>query len=155
MFGDLRRFDSEWAPGGDWFRRVFDEMWPGLEAADIRSVPRGSFPRINVARTDEAVRVYVFAPGLSAEELEISLQDNVLTVSGRRDADAEPGEAEAAARRTLFRRERARGDFSRSVALPDGLDPERAEASFRYGICEVVLPKREELKPRRITIQAA
>lgn len=154
MFGDLRRFDSEWAPGGDWFRRFFDEFWSEPGAADIRSVPRGSFPRINVARTDESVRVYVFAPGLSAEELEISLQDNVLTVSGRRDTAAEAGDAEAPTRRTLFRRERARGDFSRSVALPDGLDPERAEASFRHGICEVVLPKREELRPRRIAIQA-
>ncbi|ATJ84474.1 Hsp20/alpha crystallin family protein [Halomonas beimenensis] len=152
MFGDLRRFDPAWAPGGDWFRRFFDEMWPDPGAADIRSVPRGSFPMINVGRTDDAVRVYVFAPGLAAEELEVSLQDNVLTVSGRRGGGAE---ADTGERRTHFRRERAAGEFSRSVSLPEGLDPDRAEARFRNGVCEVVLPKREELKPRRIDIQAS
>lgn len=152
MFGDLRRFDTGRTQGLDWFRQLMDEMLPEAGAADIRSVPRGSFPMINVGRTDDAVRVYVFAAGLSAEELEVSLQDNVLTVSGRRGPDAAP-EGEPA--RTDFRRERFRGEFSRSLALPDGLDIERAEARFRDGVCEIVLPKREELKPRRIVIQAA
>lgn len=152
MFGDLRRFDTGRTQGLDWFRQWMDEMLPEAGAADIRSVPRGSFPMINVGRTDDAVRVYVFAAGLSAEELEVSLQDNVLTVSGRRGPDAAPGDGTA---RTDFRRERFRGEFSRSLALPDGLDVERAEARFRDGVCEILLPKREELKPRRIAIQAA
>lgn len=152
MFGDLRRFDTGRTQGLDWFRQLMDEMLPEAGAADIRSVPRGSFPMINVGRTDDAVRVYVFAAGLSAEDLEVSLQDNVLTVSGRREPRAEPEEASA---RIDFRRERFRGEFSRSLALPDGLDVERAEARFRDGVCEVLLPKREELKPRRIAIQAA
>ncbi|CAM3578826.1 Hsp20/alpha crystallin family protein [Halomonas lysinitropha] len=150
MFGDLRRFDTGRTQGRDWFRQLMDEMLPEAGAADIRSVPHGSFPMINVGRTDDAVRVYVFAAGLSAEDLEVSLQDNVLTVSGRREVAAAP---EAA--RTDFRRERFHGEFSRTLALPDGLDVERAEARFRDGVCEVVLPKREELKPRRIEIQAA
>lgn len=152
MFGDIRRFDTSRYQGLDWFRQLMDEMLPEAGAADIRSVPRGSFPMINVGRTDDAVRVYVFAAGLSAEDLEVSLQDNVLTVSGRREPAAE-SEKEAA--HTDFRRERFRGEFSRSLALPDGLDVERAEARFRDGVCEVLLPKREELKPRRIAIQAA
>ncbi|WFM73317.1 Hsp20/alpha crystallin family protein [Halomonas sp. CKK8] len=152
MFGDLRRFDTGRTQGLEWFRQLMDEMLPEAGAADIRSVPRGSFPMINVGRTDDAVRVYVFAAGLSAEDLEVSLQDNVLTVSGQREPRAEPEEASA---RTDFRRERFRGEFSRSLALPDGLDVERAEARFRDGVCEVLLPKREELKPRRIAIQAA
>lgn len=152
MFGDLRRFDTGRTQGLDWFRQLMDEMLPEAGAADIRSVPRGSFPMINVGRTDDAVRVYVFAAGLSAEDLEVSLQDNVLTVSGRRGPDAA---REDASTRTDFRRERFRGEFSRSLALPDGLDVERAEARFRDGVCEVLLPKREELKPRRIAIQAA
>lgn len=152
MFGDLRRFDTSRSQGLDWFRQLMDEMLPEAGAADIRAVPRGSFPMINVGRTDDAVRVYVFAAGLSAEDLEVSLQDNVLTISGRREPAAAPEDATA---RTDFRRERFRGEFSRSLALPDGLDVERAEARFRDGVCEVVLPKREELKPRRIAIQAA
>ncbi|TDN96807.1 MULTISPECIES: Hsp20/alpha crystallin family protein [Halomonas] len=152
MFGDLRRFDSGRLQGLDWFRQLMDEMLPEAGVADIRSVPRGSFPMINVGRTDDAVRVYVFAAGLAADELEVSLQDNVLSVSGRRESEAA---REEASERTEFRRERFQGEFSRSLALPEGLDIERAEARFRDGVCEVVLPKREELKPRRIAIQAA
>ncbi|WP_445000360.1 Hsp20/alpha crystallin family protein [Halomonas mongoliensis] len=149
MFGDLRGLDPARAQGMEWVRQLFDEMFPGGGAADIRSVPSGSFPPINVGRTDEAVRVYVFAPGLGAEDLEVSLQDNVLTVAGRREA---PAGDEA---RTRFRQERFHGDFRRAVALPEGLDIDRAEARFRDGVCEIVLPKRDELKPRRIEVQAA
>lgn len=153
MFDDLRRFDSDRSQGLDWFRQLMDEFFPETgAAADIRSVPRGSYPMINVGRTDDAVRVYVFAAGLSAGELEVSIQDNVLTVSGKREAVVPETESEK--RRTDFRRERYRGEFARSLALPDGLDVERAEAHFRNGVCEVLLPKREELKPRRIEIQA-
>ena len=150
MFGDLRRFDTRRPQGEDWFRQWLDGMLPEAGAAHIRSVPRGSFPMINVGRTDDAVRVYVFAPGLTAEALEVSVQDNVLTVSGRREAAVADEGA-----RTDFRRERFQGEFSRSLALPEGLDVERAEARFRDGVCEVLLPKREELKPRRIEIQAS
>lgn len=152
MFGDLRRFDTGRSQGLDWLRQWMDEMLPEAGAADIRSVPRGSFPMINVGRTDDAVRVYVFAAGLSADQLEVSFQDNVLTVSGRREPVAASEDQTA---RTEFRRERFQGEFSRSLALPEGLDVERAEARFRDGVCEVLLPKREELKPRRIAIQAA
>ncbi|MFO8045739.1 MAG: Hsp20/alpha crystallin family protein [Halomonas sp.] len=149
MFGDLRRFDTGRSQGLEWFRQLREEMLPEAGATDIRSVPRGSFPLINVGRTDDAVRVYVFAPGLGAEELEVSLQDNVLTVAGSRAA---PEEVEG---RTRFRQERFHGDFRRAVALPEGLDIDRAEARFRDGVCEIVLPKREELKPRRIEVKAA
>ncbi|MGJ7459121.1 Hsp20/alpha crystallin family protein [Halomonas sp. RA08-2] len=148
MFGDLSGFDPNRTQGLEWFRQLLDEMFPDGAAANIRSVPAGSFPLINVGCTDDAVRVYVFAPGLEASDLEVSLQDSVLTIAGQRQA---PAEAEG---RTRFRQERFHGDFRRAVALPEGLDIERAQASFRDGVCEIVLPKREELKPRRIEIQA-
>lgn len=130
-----------------------DEMFPESGAADIRSVPRGSYPMINVGRTDDAVRVYVFAAGLSADELDVSIQDNVLTVRGTRAAESEAAEGEA--RRPYFRRERSSGEFARAIALPDGLDADRAEARWHNGVFEIFLPKREELKPRRIEIRSA
>lgn len=148
MFGDLRRFDTGPSRGVDWFRQLMDEMFPESGAADIRSVPRGSFPMINIGRTDDAVRVYVFAAGLVPEALDVSIQDNVLTVRGERP-ETESGE------KAHFRRERGSGEFIRTVALPDGLDADRAEAHCRNGVVEIHLPKREELKPRRIDIQAA
>ncbi|MBF8223980.1 Hsp20/alpha crystallin family protein [Halomonas sp. 328] len=149
MFADLKRLDSGLLQELGGLRQWLDEVMSDPAAADIRAVPRGSFPMINLARTDDAVRVYVFAPGLAADALEISIQDNLLTLRGERPAAPEE---EA---RVEFRRERFTGSFSRTIALPDGLDGERAEARHRDGVFEVVLPKREELKPRRISVQAA
>lgn len=152
MFGDLRRFDTGPSRGVDWFRELMDEMFPAAGAADIRAVPRGSYPMINIGRTDDAVRVYVFAAGLAPEALDVSIQDNVLTVRGQRPEAApqgEPGEGQA-----YLRRERGSGEFVRTIALPEGLDSERAEARSRNGVVEIHLPKREELKPRRIAIQS-
>lgn len=153
MFGDLKRFDTGVSPGADWFRQWLDEIFPDEGAADIRSVPRGSFPMINVGRTDDAVRVYVLAAGLSKDDLEISLQDNVLTLKGRRDAL--PARSEEVSQRPSFRRERFDGEFLRTIALPEGIDVERAEARCHDGVFEIHLPKRDELKPRRIEVQAA
>ncbi|TFH84846.1 Hsp20/alpha crystallin family protein [Billgrantia azerbaijanica] len=152
MFGDLRRFDTGPSRGVDWFRQLMDEMFPETGAADIRSVPRGSYPMINIGRTDDAVCVYVFAAGLAPEALDVSIQDNVLTVRGQRPEAAPEGTAGEPS--AYFRRERAGGEFLRTVALPDGLDADRAEARCRNGVVEIHLPKREELKPRRIAIQA-
>lgn len=153
MFGDLRRFDTTPSQGLDWFQQFLDEFFPESWAADIRSVPRGSFPMINVGRTDDAIRVYVFAAGLSSDDLEVNVQDNVLSLKGKREAVAPEPQGEG--KRPYFRRERFSGEFARSIALPDGVDVDRAEARFHDGVFEVLLPKREELKPRRIDIQAA
>ncbi|WP_043532725.1 Hsp20/alpha crystallin family protein [Litchfieldella xinjiangensis] len=153
MFGDLRRFDNDPLHHADWFRQWLEGLFSENGAADIRSVPRGSFPIINIGRTDDAIRVYVFAPGLTADDLEVSLQDNVLTLRGKREG---PDRQDASGNtRPRFRRERFSGEFARSIALPDGLDAERADARFHDGVFEIHLPKREELKPRRIEIQAA
>ncbi|GHC38473.1 Hsp20/alpha crystallin family protein [Aidingimonas halophila] len=152
MFGDLKRFDThQYQP--DWFQQLFDSLFPDTGAADIRSVPRGSFPLINVGRTDDAVHVYVFGAGLTAGDLEISIQDNVLTLQGKRGTQDEDDAGEKA--RSHYRRERASGEFSRTIALPEGLDPDRAEAQFSNGVFRIHLPKRAELKPRRVEIQAA
>lgn len=153
MFGDLWRFDSGPLRGADRFQELLDELFPDPGVANIRSVPSGSFPMINIGRTDDAVRVYVFAAGLSADDLEVSIQDNVLTLQGRR-ADDDKGDQDSG-RRPYFRRERSRGEFARSIALPEGLDADRAEAHSQNGVFVIHLPKREELKPRRIEIQSA
>ena len=117
MFDDIKRFEIGSSQQLDWFRQLLDGFLPDGSAMDIRAVPRGSFPMINLARSDDAVRVYVFAAGLAPSDLTIDIQDNVLTLRG--------------------------------------LDAERAEAHHAHGVFEIVLPKREELKPRRIDVQAA
>jgi HSP20 family protein len=129
-----------------------DEFFPQA-TSDIRSVPRGTFPMINMGRTDEAIEVYVFAPGLSSDELEVSVQDNVLTLHGRRASPLD--ESSQSSDRAYYRQERFSGEFSRSITLPDGVDTERAEARSANGLVAIHLPKREEVKPRRVEIKSA
>jgi len=157
MFSDLWRLTGPRTPELDWLRDMLDGVFPaGLN--DIRAVPRGSFPQINMGHTDDALHVYVFAAGLKPGDLELSVQNNVLTVSGARH-DSSDGEVQSegarSERRSYFRQERFSGEFSRSIALPEGVDTERAEAHCRDGIVEIRLPKSEKMKPRHIEVHAS
>ena len=130
-------------------QRLEDEMaqlysgwgWP----AGIRSVRRGTFPPINVGATPERVDVYLFAAGLDPKSIDLSIQQNVLTVSGTRQS---PVNEEA----SYYRRERFDGDFRRVIALPDDVDPERTEARYRDGVLRITVPRREAVRPRQITV---
>src|SRR5919204_18400 len=85
-------------------------------------------------------------PGMSQDDVKIEFEDGTLTVSGERRAEHESkGEG-------YHRVERAFGAFSRSLTLPQGVDPEAVTASFNRGVLEVSIPKPEERKPRRIEI---
>lgn len=152
MFGDLWRFDVPQFRELDWVRQMMDDLFQDFEASDIRSVPRGTFPMVNVGTTADAVRVYVFAPGVDPKDLDVTIQDNVLMLRGKRELSAKS--AEGGQWPAFYRRERFGGEFSRAVALPEGLNSEAAEAKARNGVLEITLPKRKELQPRRIEITA-
>jgi HSP20 family protein len=85
-------------------------------------------------------------PGVSQEDVKVELDDNVLTISGERKSEHE-GRKEG-----YYRLERAAGRFSRSLTLPDGIDPESIQAQFENGVLTVRVPKPEERKPRRVAI---
>ena len=85
-------------------------------------------------------------PGLSEEDVAIEVEDGVLTVSGERKAEHEENDE------GYHRVERAYGSFSRSLTLPEGVDPDAVEASFDRGVLEVRIPKPEQRKPRKVAI---
>ena len=85
-------------------------------------------------------------PGLSEGDVQIELEDNVLTVSGERKADHEER------KEGYYRVERSWGSFSRSLTLPEGVDPEAVQASFERGVLEVRVPKPAQRKPRKVSI---
>jgi HSP20 family protein len=87
-------------------------------------------------------------PGLKRDDVEIELKDNVLTISGERRTESEQKVD------GYYRVERATGGFSRSLTLPEGIDPEGIAADFSDGVLEVRIPKPEERKPHRISIGA-
>jgi HSP20 family protein len=145
MFGNLNTFEN-----------LFDElkrMEQGIDQmfgrrgvpAGIRSVSRGTFPPTNVGATENEVQVYLFAPGFDPKGFNISLQQNLLVVSGARKLPVND-------KATYFRQERFDGEFRRVITLPDDVDPERVEAKYRDGVLQISLRRRETAKPRQIQI---
>ena len=134
------------------FRRLEQELdeWfgsgPMLSGSlNIRSLPAGSFPAVNVAATPEAVTVYLFVPGVDPKRLDISMRQNLLSVSGSRELPHSEG--------TYYRRERFGGEFRRSIGLPEDADPEQVEAKYADGILTVTVARRAAVRPRQITVK--
>jgi HSP20 family protein len=147
MFTSFRNLESPLFREFQRLEQELDEVFAGAMpwAGGIRSLPPGTFPAINVASSTDAVTVYVFAPGIDAKSLDISLQQNVLSIGGRRVA---PQDSNA----TYYRNERFQGEFRRVVALAEDVDPEKVEASYRDGVVEIRVRRRESSKPRQIEI---
>ena len=147
MFTDLTNFGGGFF---DEFRRLQDELegiygqWP--LPSGIRSVARGTYPPINVGATPEQVDVYVFAGGLDTKTLDISLQQNLLTISGERRAPTQEGA-------NYYRKERFDDAFRRLVTLPDDVDPDQVEARYRDGVLEIHIKRRAATRPRQIEVK--
>ena len=152
MFEDLWRFRMPQLEGRDWLRDLLDNVFDDTDMADIRSVPRGTFPVVNLGSTEDAVYVYVFAPGVDPEALDLSIQDNVLMLRGSRQLPAKNDESEQWP--IFHRRERVVGQFSRVLTLPESVDGDAVEAFSNNGVVQIRLPKREEQRRRKIEVTA-
>src|SRR5436190_16251800 len=125
--------------------RLFDRFFDGRTTNGTS--PRW-IPAMDLLETEDHLVLRGDLPGLTEDDIEIEIKDNVLTVSGERKADKEEkGEG-------YYRVERAFGNFSRSLTLPKGVDAEKVEANFDKGILEVRIPKPAEAKPTRVQIGA-
>ena len=103
-------------------------------------------PAIDLLERDDSLVLKADLPGMSEDDVQIEVRDNVLKIAGERQAEHEAKE------NGYYRVERAFGRFSRSLQLPDGVDADRIAASFDKGVLEVTIPKPEQRKPRRIAI---
>jgi HSP20 family protein len=137
MFGTLRGFEVSLF---DEFRRLQREA-EDVFAADVR----GPFPALEVVSNPQQVDVYLTAPGIDAKDLNVSIQQNVLSVSGRRSAHTEE-------KGSLHRQERYTGEFRRVLTLPEDVDPARVNASYVDGVVRITVQRREAAKPRQIQI---
>lgn len=132
----------------DAFDRVFEGLWSGFPKALAASRP-GWQPRFDVAETPTEFRVAAELPGIEDKDIEVSLEDGVLTIQGERRAE----ELEDGTH--LHRRESHRGRFSRSLRLPVEVDPEAVKAVYKNGVLQVTLPKAPEAQPRSIPIHVS
>jgi len=124
--------------------RVFDVV-TGSDGA--RELSAGVFPPMNVTQDDNNFYLRAEVPGIGAKDLSISALRNRVSISGRREI---PQENEHV---SYHRRERAEGEFSRTVTLPGEVVADRVEARYKDGILALTLPKAEEAKPRQIAVK--
>jgi HSP20 family protein len=105
-------------------------------------------PAVDVFDTKDSIVLKAELPGMKAEDIDIEIDDNVLTIKGERRFKEQVEEGR------YYRLERSYGHFSRSLTLPQGVRGEQVQAQFDQGVLEVRVPKAEEVKPRKIAVTA-
>jgi HSP20 family protein len=118
----------------------------GLFDSQAPAAARGWIPAVDISEGDGEYVLRADLPGLGEDDVNVELEDNVLTISGERKSEREEKKD------GYHRIERASGRFSRSLTLPDGVDPESIRAQFDKGVLEVRVPKPAERKPHRVAI---
>lgn len=103
-------------------------------------------PRLDVKETKDEIQVKADLPGMKKEDIEVSVDNGVLTISGERKSESDKEEG------GWRRIERSYGSFQRSVALPRSADAAKVKADYKDGVLSVVLAKHEGSKPRTISI---
>lgn len=124
------------------FNTFFEQPAPGRGNGGARRW----MPAMDLVETADHYVLRADLPGLSDEDVNVQLEDNMLTISGERKAEHE-SEQEG-----YYRLERAFGAFSRSLTLPDGVEPDGVQAHFDRGVLEIRIPKPAQKKPRQVQI---
>ncbi len=124
--------------------RLFDLSMPTL-TRDV-GLFSGWTPALDLFQDKDNVFVKVELPGMKKEEIQISLHNGLLTISGERKREEKSGEGET------FRSESYYGKFHRTVTLPTMVESNNVKATYKDGILEVTLPKAEEAKPKQIEV---
>jgi HSP20 family protein len=132
-FAELRRMQSE-----------MNRLFGGFTAGSARD-----FPPVNIWLGENSVVVTAELPGVTRDDVNLSLQDDVLSLAGKREPKTQQEDA------NWQRRERAYGSFSRAIQLPFRVDPNNVQARFNNGILELELERLEADRPRKIEIRAA
>jgi len=136
---------APWASLRSEINRLFDNS-----VEDWASLPRlmsAWGPALDLGEEKDNLWVRVEIPGMKKEDIEVSLEEGMLVISGERKPNADYREAQ------VHRSERFYGRFSRSVALPTAVNPDKVKASYVDGILTVTLPKAEEAKPKQIEVK--
>ena len=125
----------------NWFEDFF--RWP----VRVRENQEGFAPRVNVDETKDEVRLTFELPGMDKKDIKVTVQDGLLTVSGKREFQHESQDD------CCVRREIRTGEFSRSFTLPDTVNGDKISADYKNGMLEIKLAKLEEVKPKEIEVK--
>lgn len=138
-----------WDPWGDIaaLQRDMDRLARAATSSALGpSETAGIVPAIDAWRTDEGMVVHAELAGFGPDEVEVNVQDGILTISGERKLRTDVTDEQ------WVRRERRYGRFDRSFTLPEGTDADAIKASFTNGVLELTIPHPPEKQPRRIPV---
>jgi HSP20 family protein len=134
----------------DELRRRMDRLWDeydsGGEPYFEVSARRASWPRVNLFDTGASLVIEAELPGLADKDVQLTINQEVLTLRGERRPDGPEGYS-------VHRQERLPAKFARSFTLPVKIDPEKASASLNAGVLTITLPKAPEAQPRQIAVR--
>ena len=133
VFDELRRLQRE-------MDRIFGQ---------IGTIPRSRliFPLVNIYDDGEAFLLRAEIPGVDPKALDVSATGDTVTIAGERPLDEPEGAS-------YHRRERDHGTFSRTIRLPQPIDPDKIKATYKNGVLEVKVPRAAEAKPRKVKIES-
>jgi HSP20 family protein len=133
--------------------RLFDDFDGGSWRSPFRRIEAafGNVPAVDVTETDKAYEIAAELPGMDEKNVEVKFANDVLTIKGQKRDEKEE------TKKDYYMRERSFGSFERSFAVPDGVDTDKIDATFKKGVLTVTLPKSAEAQKaaQKITVKAA
>ena len=144
---------TRWEPVGELtkLRHQMDKMfedWPRFfgRRIDEEGLRGAWMPAVDISESEEAFEVTAELPGIDAKDVNVSVQENTLTIRGERRRE------EVRENETVHRIEREYGVFERSFTLPRSADAEKIQAKYKDGVLSLTVPKREEAKPKSLKV---
>jgi HSP20 family protein len=140
----------EWSP----FAQLRDEvnrLFENMNAEETSGATAGWIPAVDIHEYDDRFALFVDLPGVDPSQVEVTLANGVLTLSGERTTEKPVGGNEREVRTRL---ERGTGRFHRRFILPDSIESDQIKAHGRNGVIEVTIPKQAKAQPRRIKVAA-
>ena len=130
-------------------RQAFDRFFQHEESDSSNGVTSQWAPRVDIKEEDQRFVIFVDVPGVDPATIEVSMEKSTLSIKGERSV--EKGEQNG----RFTRVERVHGNFHRRFTLPESADADNVSAHGKHGVLEIVIPKKAETAPRRITINTA
>lgn len=141
---------TRWNPNASYvtsrepFFRLFDTFLNDLQGEEVSN--RTWMPPVDIQETGDSYRLQAELPGLTKDDINITLENNILRLSGERKFEKD------VKKESYHRVERTYGTFTRSFALPSQVNAEGVQAAFENGVLTITVPKAEQAKPRKIAI---
>ena len=127
---------------------TINRLWRGYGGESAEPAAEGWIVPLDVAREGDVFKVHASLPGVDPDNIDVSIEDNVLTIRAATHADAEKAEGE------YLMRERRTGSFHRALRLPDTVDTERIQPGYKNGVLTITIPKAEAKKARQFKVVA-